>query len=73
MREKLAKNLQRCCLEPSDAAASTRLTTIESVLLRVNKKLTYAVSSFDKGSHHVRKTVKKVDNVRFGRPPPLNG
>ena len=26
-----------------------------------------------KGSHHVRKTVKKVDNVRFGRPPPLNG
>ena len=26
-----------------------------------------------KGSHHVRKTVKKVDNVRFGRTPPLNG
>ena len=23
-----------------------------------------------KGSHHVRKTGKKVDNVRFGRPPP---
>ena len=26
-----------------------------------------------KGSHHVRKAVKKVDNVRFGRPPLLNG
>ena len=23
-----------------------------------------------KGSHHMRKTVKKADNVRFGRPPP---
>ena len=25
------------------------------------------------GSHHIRKMVKKADNVRFGRPPPLNG
>ena len=26
-----------------------------------------------KGSHHIRKTVEKADNVRFGRTPPLNG
>ena len=25
------------------------------------------------GSHPLRKTVKKADNVCFGRPPPLNG
>ena len=26
-----------------------------------------------KGSLPIKKTVKKADNVRFGRPPPLNG
>ena len=39
-----------------------------------NRSLSFSFSSFMvKGSHHIRKTVKKADNVRFGQPPPKTG
>ena len=39
-------------------------------LLPIHLLPTQQIHICTKGSHHIRKTVKKADNVRFGRPPP---
>ena len=38
-----------------------------------NPKWTCTTPIWTKGSSRIKKTVKKADIVRFGRPPPLNG